>query len=75
VRAEIVNSTDGNEILPITWTDNYVTLFGGESITLQAHYRVADSDGMQPLVRVEGHNLPMRTEKLPPTSTPNANRP
>jgi exo-1,4-beta-D-glucosaminidase len=75
VRAEIVNSTDGNEILPITWTDNYVTLFGGESITLQAHYRVADSDGMQPLVRVEGHNLPMRTEKLPTTSTPNANRP
>jgi exo-1,4-beta-D-glucosaminidase len=73
VRAEVVNSANGAEILPITWTDNYVTVFGGESITLEAHYRTADSGGMAPLVRVQGHNVPIITEKLNASSTRDAN--
>lgn len=64
VRAEIVDRPDGDEILPVTWTDNYITLFGGESISLQAHYRMADSDGAPPMVRVKGHNVPFMTEML-----------
>jgi len=69
VRAEIVKGASGDEILPVTWTDNYVTLFGGDSMTLEAHYRVADSGGTAPLVRVQGHNLAMMTEKLDESST------
>ena len=74
VRAEIVNDANGDEILPVTWTDNYVTLFAGESITLEAHYRVADSSGMAPLVRVQGHNLAMIIEKLDESSIINASQ-
>jgi exo-1,4-beta-D-glucosaminidase len=64
MRAEIVNDATGDEILPVTWTDNYVTLFGGESITLEAHYRAADSSNKVSLVRVQGHNLATMIEKL-----------
>jgi exo-1,4-beta-D-glucosaminidase len=74
VRAEIVNGATGDEILPVTWTDNYVTLFGGESITLQAHYRVADSGDMVSLVRVQGHNLATMIEKLDKSSIASANQ-
>jgi exo-1,4-beta-D-glucosaminidase len=74
VRAEIVNDAHGDEILPVTWTDNYVTLFAGESITLEAHYKAADSSGMAPLVRVQGHNLAMMIGKLDESSIINASQ-
>jgi len=64
LRAEIVNTAEGDEILPITWNDNYVTLFGGESMTLEARYRQPDSGGGLRLVRVAGHNLAVITEEL-----------
>src|SRR5262249_40820079 len=38
VRAEVTQGSNGDEILPVTWDDNYVTIFGGESKTLQARY-------------------------------------
>lgn len=63
VRAEIVDRADGDEILPITWTDNYVTVFGGETISLEARYR-ADSSGAPPMLRLVGHNVPAMTERL-----------
>jgi exo-1,4-beta-D-glucosaminidase len=44
VRAEVVNGADGEEILPITWNDNYVTLFAGESKLIGRH-KVADAPG------------------------------
>jgi len=64
VRAEIVNTVEGDEILPVTWSDNYVTIFGGESMTLEARYRVADSGGLSPMVRVQGHNVSLTTEPV-----------
>jgi exo-1,4-beta-D-glucosaminidase len=74
VRAELVNDANGDEILPVTWTDNYVTIFGGESITLEARYRSADSGGMAPLVRVQGHNLAMMIKKLDESSLTDASQ-
>ena len=70
LRAEIVPNADGNEILPVTWTDNYVTIFGGESVTLQASYRSADAPRGTLMVRVAGHNVPIQIEKLIPNQGP-----
>jgi exo-1,4-beta-D-glucosaminidase len=70
VRAEIVNNTNGDEILPITWSDNYVTVFAGESIALEARYRAADSGGPARTVRVQGHNVSVITATL--ESSPSA---
>ena len=64
VRVEIVNNANGDEILPVTWSDNYVTVFGGESITLEARYRAADSGGDARTVRVQGHNVAVITATL-----------
>ena len=34
-RAEIMSTRDGDEILPIEYSDNYVTVFPGETVELQ----------------------------------------
>ncbi len=46
-----------NQVLPIFWSDNDVTLWPGESETLQADYRTADLRGASPVVSVAGWNV------------------
>ena len=43
LRAEITDGKDGHEILPITYDDNYITLFPHESRTIQASFRQPDA--------------------------------
>jgi exo-1,4-beta-D-glucosaminidase len=57
-RAEITKGNGGEEVLPVTYTDNYVTLWPGESITLTAKYATADLGGQPAYLRVRGYNLP-----------------
>ncbi|MBS1852755.1 MAG: beta galactosidase jelly roll domain-containing protein [Acidobacteria bacterium] len=57
VRAEVVNGKDGDEVLPVTWDDNYATIFGGETITLQARYQTAALAGKALHLRLQGHNV------------------
>ncbi len=53
-RAEVLATRDGDEILPITYTDNYVTVFPGEVVELRA---VVPSGAPVPdWVRVSGYN-------------------
>jgi len=47
----------GAEVLPITWSDNYVTLWPGQSVTVQASYRAADVGGAVPTVDLSGWNV------------------
>ena len=56
VRLEVTREADGEEILPITYDDNYITLFPHTSSTVTAHYAAAGLRG-QPAVRVEGYNV------------------
>ncbi len=65
LRAAVVDGAEGGEILPVTWDDNYVTIFGGESKSLQARYRASDAAGATPFLRVEGHNFAVKTVALP----------
>jgi len=55
-RAEVTQTRDGDEILPIEYTDNYVTVFPGESVTLRAELPNAQVSGNW--VRVGGYNTP-----------------
>ncbi|MEU4806719.1 glycoside hydrolase family 2 TIM barrel-domain containing protein [Actinosynnema sp. NPDC023587] len=57
VRATIRKGVGGPEVLPTDWSDNYVTLWPGESLTLKAAYRAADLGGATPSVEVFGHNV------------------
>ena len=47
-----------NEVLPIAWSDNDVTLWPGESETLRATYSAAALGGAPPVVSVFGWNVP-----------------
>ncbi|HEV7175518.1 MAG TPA: hypothetical protein VGN29_08495, partial [Solirubrobacteraceae bacterium] len=47
-----------NEVLPVYWSDNDVTLWPGESETLRATYRRADLRGASPVVSVSAWNSP-----------------
>jgi exo-1,4-beta-D-glucosaminidase len=52
-----------NEVLPIAWSDNDITLWPGESQTLTATYRTHDLRGRLPVVSVYGWNA--RTLTVP----------
>ena len=57
----IKRSGDGKPALPILWSDNDVTLWPGESLTLIAHF--AAQGAQAPVVEVSGWNAP--TQRVP----------
>jgi exo-1,4-beta-D-glucosaminidase len=53
MRATITSERDGNEILPVEYNDNYITIFPGE--TNEVHATVWK--GVEPRwVKLEGYN-------------------
>jgi exo-1,4-beta-D-glucosaminidase len=59
LRADVRRTEPGdNEVLPIAWSDNDITLWPGESETLTATYRTSDLHGRAPVVSVSGWNVP-----------------
>jgi exo-1,4-beta-D-glucosaminidase len=63
LRASLHRGPGGPLVLPVTWSDDYVTLWPGETVTLQARYRTADLGGATPTVAVSGFNVP--TQQVP----------
>ena len=55
----IKRSAGGELALPILWSDNDVTLWPGESITLTAH--LATPGAEMPVVELSGWNVPTRS--------------
>ncbi|MEU2061124.1 sugar-binding domain-containing protein [Streptomyces sp. NPDC013455] len=51
----------GRPVLPVRWSDNEVSLWPGESVTLTAVYRTAGLHGSAPGVRVSGWNTAERS--------------
>jgi exo-1,4-beta-D-glucosaminidase len=45
------------EILPVRWSDNYVSMAAGETLQLTARYRRSDRGDALPIVRADGVNL------------------
>jgi exo-1,4-beta-D-glucosaminidase len=65
VRPEVTAGNGGNEVLPVTYTDNYVSLWPGESTTITATYQTSDLGGQAPHLRVRGYNLPTTSISVP----------
>jgi len=53
-RAEVTSTRDGDEVLPITYDDNYVTVFPGETVDVRA--TVPSGSASADWVRVTGYN-------------------
>jgi len=65
MRPEVTAGNNGNEVLPVAYSDNYVSLWPGESTTITAVYQSSDLGGQQPFLRVRGYNLPTTNLALP----------
>ncbi len=57
VHPNIVNKVTGNTILPVIWSDNYVSLLPGESRKLSARIKNKYLKDKKPQLIVKGYNL------------------
>jgi exo-1,4-beta-D-glucosaminidase len=65
VRVEITGGKDGNEILPVTYDNNYVTVFPGETVSIHGKFANSDRAGARPWLRVAGVNAPKELAPIP----------
>jgi exo-1,4-beta-D-glucosaminidase len=56
VRLKVNKGKGGDEVLPVVWQDNYVSLLPGEKREITAMYRIADLAGAKADVEVKGWN-------------------
>ena len=57
VRLKVNQGKDGEEILPVFWEDNYLSLLPGERRVVTARYRTSALGKAQPVTEVSGWNL------------------
>jgi exo-1,4-beta-D-glucosaminidase len=65
MRPEVTAGNGGSEVLPVNYTDNYVSLWPGESTTITATYQTSDLAGQAPYLRLRGYNTPTTTVPIP----------
>ena len=57
VRLKVDKGAKGEEILPVVWEDNYISLLPGEKRELTATYRASELGAATPRVEVSGWNV------------------
>lgn len=57
VRTRLLKGAGGQDVLPVMWNDNFVTIMPGESKAISATYAATDLGAAKPVVAVEGWNL------------------
>ena len=55
---------DGEQILPVIYSDNYLHLMPGESRTIDVEWKGEDARGCQPIMEISGMNITKTTIKL-----------
>ncbi len=57
VRMKVDKGKGGEEILPVVWEDNYISLLPGEKREITAAYRASNLGDSKPVVEVNGWNM------------------
>jgi exo-1,4-beta-D-glucosaminidase len=57
VRLKVDKGVKGEEILPVVWEDNYISLLPGEKREVTATYRASELRASKPAVEVSGWNV------------------
>jgi exo-1,4-beta-D-glucosaminidase len=60
IRVELTRGSDGDEILPIVYDDNYITLFPHQSRMITAKFQKSELAESTAAFRVEGYNVPKK---------------
>jgi exo-1,4-beta-D-glucosaminidase len=61
LRLKLTKGTGGDEVLPVIWQDNYISLLPGERREISADYRTADLGTGAAQVEVQGWNTETET--------------
>jgi exo-1,4-beta-D-glucosaminidase len=59
VHARITRGDGGEDVTPILWSDNYFSLLPGEKRRVSARYHVAHLEDQEPVLAVDGYNVPV----------------
>jgi exo-1,4-beta-D-glucosaminidase len=62
VRARLLKGANGDDVLPVLWDDNFITLLPGEEREMSATYSAADLGTLKPVIQIEGWNVVIRSE-------------
>ena len=57
VRLKVSKGAKGEEILPVVWEENYISLLPGEKREITATYRTRELGTAKPVVEVSGWNV------------------
>jgi exo-1,4-beta-D-glucosaminidase len=57
VRLKVDKGAKGEEILPVVWEDNYISLLPGEKREISASYRASELGAAKPAVEISGWNV------------------
>ncbi|MCX6255613.1 MAG: discoidin domain-containing protein [Bacteroidia bacterium] len=57
IRLKVVGKNSGNRILPVFYSDNYISLMPGEKKVITMKLMDEDTDGEKPAVEISGYNL------------------
>lgn len=57
IELELANGEKGPAVLPVFWSDNYVSLLPGETKTVTVKCYKKDAENKEPSVRIKGYNL------------------
>lgn len=63
----------GRRVLPVFYSDNYVSLAPGESATITVEAATKDLQGDLPLIEVDGYNVDVKPVDGPVAITTNVN--
>ena len=59
-----LKGSDGEQILPAIYSDNYLHLMPGESRVINIEWKIEDARGVQPIVEISGTNVSKNTVQL-----------
>ena len=60
IRLKLNKGKGGDEVLPVIWQDNYISLLPGEKREVRVSYRIADLDGKRPDLEIAGWNATVK---------------
>jgi exo-1,4-beta-D-glucosaminidase len=69
VRLAVASGKPAEEILPVLWEDNYVSLLPGEERTVEARFPGERSIGSHPTLKITGWNIEAETLVIGETGT------
>jgi exo-1,4-beta-D-glucosaminidase len=73
VRLAVETGKAGDEVLPVLWEDNYISLLPGEERTIEARFPGKRGIGLHPTLKITGWNIEPQSIVLDEAKTGSSN--